>query len=79
MMPIINSYNRQKVRNRNPTGRGKLIHSKSILFQQVDIRIRMNYFGPAGVRMNEYRLDAPEAGSADVMGRLAWEPTLLWT
>ncbi len=29
----------------------------------------MNCFGPAGIKMNEYRHDAPEAESVDVMVR----------
>ena len=48
MMPIINLYDRQKDMNRNFAGRGKFVHDKSILFQQVDVLIRTSYFGMEG-------------------------------
>ena len=53
---------------------GKQLHIISILFQQVDIRIRTNYFGPvrikrnpphAGVSLPQVALAGPQAAGND--------------
>jgi len=69
-MPFINLFNYQVVMSSYPMGRGKEIHNNSILFHQVDIRIRTDYLGPAGIKGNGYRLDAPETEAVNVKVRL---------